>query len=204
MNKHSPEVDAYIARSAEFSRPILTKIRRLFHKACPGIEETIKWGFPHFEYKGIVGSMAAFKKHACFGFWKGRLLSDPHNLFNGRRVTSMNFAKIVNVSELPPDKILLEYIRQAVALNEAGVKTPARKKRNGNDPLDVPDDFLAKLTKNKKALATFEAFSPSNKREYIEWITDAKQEATRKNRISTAIEWMAEGKPRNWKYMKRK
>jgi hypothetical protein len=175
MNKHSPAVDAYIARSAEFARPILTRIRGLFHKACPGIEETIKWGFPHFEYKGIVGSMAAFKKHACFGFWKGRLLSDPHNLFNGRRVTSMNFAKINNVSELPPDKILLEYIRQAVALNEAGVKTPARKKRTGNEPLDVPDDFLAKLKKNKKALATFEAFSPSNKREYVEWITEAKQ-----------------------------
>jgi uncharacterized protein YdeI (YjbR/CyaY-like superfamily) len=202
MTKLSPEVDAYIAKSAEFSRPILTKVRSLFHKACPEIEETMKWGFPHFEHKGIVGSMAAFKRHACFGFWKGQLLSDPHNLFNGVGDTAMNAAKITDVAELPPDKILVEYIREAVALNEAGVKLPTPKKKPRKAILEIPDDFLARLKKNKKALAAFQAFSPSHQREYVEWVTEAKQEATSQKRMTTAIEWIAEGKPRNWKYMK--
>jgi uncharacterized protein YdeI (YjbR/CyaY-like superfamily) len=202
MKNSSPEVDAYIAQSAEFARPILTKIRGLFHRACPEIEETIKWGFPHFEYNGIVGSMAAFKRHACFGFWKEKLMSDPHHLFNGAGAAAMNAAKITDLAELPPDKVLVEYIREAVALNEAGVKMPPRKKPARKAPLVVPDDFLALLKKNKRAFPAFEAFSPSHQREYVEWITEAKQQATRQKRMTTAIDWIAEGKPRNWKYMK--
>lgn len=204
MAEYSPEFDAYIAGSADFARPILEKIRKLFHRACPEIEETMKWGFPHFEYKGIVGSMAAFKQHASFGFWKGKLLKDPYGLFTAMENAAMSGAKVTDISELPADKILLEYILQAVALNEAGIKLPARKKRTHPKAVEVPDYFKKALKQNRKALATFEAFSPSHKREYVEWITEAKQQATRDRRMATAIQWLSEGKPHNWKYTKKK
>jgi uncharacterized protein YdeI (YjbR/CyaY-like superfamily) len=202
MKNHSAEFDAYIAKSAEFAQPILKKLRRLFHQACPSIEETIKWGFPHFEYRGI-GSMAAFKNHVSFGFWKAKLLSDSHKLLEGVGETSMGGARIKDVSELPSDQVLLAYIREAVALNEQGVRVPAAPKAPKAE-LEIPDYFLAALRKNKKALATFKSFSPSHQREYVEWVTEAKQPATRDKRLATAIEWMAQGKPRNWKYMKDK
>jgi uncharacterized protein YdeI (YjbR/CyaY-like superfamily) len=203
MRRTSPEFDAYIAKSAEFARPILKRIRRLFHRASPRIEETIKWGFPHFEYKGMVGSMAAFKQHVSFGFWKGKLLSDPHKLFAVMGKTTMSMSKITDASQLPADRILLEYIREAVALNEQGVKLPPWKKPARKQELEIPDDLVRALKANKKAGATFEGFSPSHKREYVEWITEAKQEETRTKRLVTAIEWMTQGKPRNWKYMKK-
>ena len=201
MKNASVEVDAYIARSAEFARPILKKIRSLFHKARPQIHETIKWGFPHFEYKGIVGSMAAFKQHVAFGFWKGELLSDPHKVFAVMEKTAMNMSKITGAAQLPADKILLACIREAVALNEDGVKLPPRKKPVRNGPPAVPDDLARALKANKKARATFDGFSPSHQREYVEWIAEAKQEETRARRLATTLEWLAAGKPRNWKYM---
>lgn len=199
MKNRSAEVDAYIARAPEYARPILEKLRALFHKACPAIEETIKWRFPHFEYRGVVGSMAAFKHYVSYGFWKGSLMRDPHKLFQGN--SAMFGARAGSLSELPADKILLDYIREAVSLNEQGVKVP--KKTAPKKELEIPDDFLAALKKNKKALAAFEAFSPSHKREYVEWITEAKQEKTRAERMAKALAWMAEAKPRNWKYMKK-
>jgi len=203
MKNTSPEVDAYIAKSAAFARPILTKLRKMFHQACPNVVETMKWSFPHFDYKGMMGSMAAFKQHVSFGFWKGKLLDDPHQLFTGvGNATSMNALRLTDIADLPADKILLDYIRRAVALNEEAVKAPRSKKRP-KPPLEVPDYILGALKKNKKAHATFEGFSPSHKREYVEWIVEAKQEETRMQRLTTAIEWMAEGKPRNWKYMKK-
>jgi uncharacterized protein YdeI (YjbR/CyaY-like superfamily) len=164
------------------------------------VEETMKWNFPHFEYQGILGSMAAFKKHASFGFWKGQLLSDPHGLFKGVGDTSMCAMKVEKLSDLPPDDVLIAYIKEAVALNENGVKLCKPAKAAGPKELDVPDYFLAALKKNKKALATFEAFSYSHKKEYVEWVKEAKQEATRQKRLSQAVEWMAEGKSRHWKY----
>lgn len=201
MKNHAPQVDAYIAKAPEYARPILQKIRKLFHKACPEIEETIKWGVPHFDFKGIVGSMAAFKQHVGFAFWKGGLLSDPHQLFSGVGHTSMSALKICALKDLPAEKILLAYIREAVALNEQGVKIP-REESTVKKELTIPEDLRAALTKNKKAQATFEGFSYSHKKDYVEWITEAKQEATRQKRLATTIEWLAEGKPRNWKYMK--
>jgi uncharacterized protein YdeI (YjbR/CyaY-like superfamily) len=203
MKNASPEVDAYIARSAPFARPILKKVRALFHKACPQIVETMKWGFPHFEYKGIVGSMAAFKQHATFGFWKGKLLTDPHKLFRGMKSHSMSLRKITDARHLPADRILLEHIREAVALNETGVKAPPRKKPVRKPPLVVPDDLMRALKSNKKARAAFEGFPPSHQREYVEWISEAKQAETRARRLATTLEWLTEGKPRNWKYMRK-
>lgn len=202
MKNASPKVDQYIADAPEFARPILTRIRKLYHKACPQVEETIKWGFPVFVYKGMLGSMAAFKEHVSFGFWKGQLLDDPDGLFSDAGKTKMKMRKVADVSELPPDKVLLSFIRQAVQLNETGVKKPAPRVKAKKGELEVPGDFRAAIGKNRKARAIFEGFSYSNKREYIEWVTEAKRAATRQKRIETAVEWLAEGKPRNWKYMK--
>ena len=194
------DVDAYIAGAAAFAQPVLKKLRALYHKACPSIEESIKWGVPCFSHNGIVGSMAAFKEYVGIGFWKGELLDDPTGLFKGVGATQMSALKFRTVKDLPADKVLVNMIKQAVALNATGTKrAPARAKPDAA----VPEDLLAALKKNKAALKTFEAFAPGYKREYAEWITEAKQEATRAKRLKQAIEWIAEGKTRNWKYMKK-
>lgn len=200
MGKKHPDVDKYIAKSAEFARPILKRLRTLYHQACPQIEESLKWGVPHVEYKGVVGSMAAFKQHAGFGFWKGDLMRDTAGLFQGTRKMTMSACKVRDVSELPADKVLIAYIQEAVSLNEQGIKPPKAKRTAGKKPVVVPDYFRSALERNKQALATFEAFRPSHQREYVEWVTQAKQEATRERRLATALEWLAEGKPRNWKH----
>lgn len=200
MKKTSPEVDLYLAEAPSFAQPILRKIRKLFHKACPTIEETIKWGFPHFEYKGIVGSMAAFKSHVGFGFWKGKLLKDPHKIFTG--AGTMFGLKLQFADDLPDDDIMLDYIREAVALNEAGVKAPRPPRSKQTQELVIPDYFLEALARNPRASATFEAFSYSNRKEYLDWLLDAKQPATRAKRLATTLEWLEEGKTKNWKYEK--
>ena len=196
------KVDAYIRKAPEFARPILVKLRELFHRADPRIEETMKWGVPHFEYKGIVGSVAAFKHHVGFGFWKSKLLKDPANLFGGNPKASMCSSKWTSLDQLPAEKVIMSYIQQAVELNEREVRVPAEVRKR--PALKAPDFFIAAMKKNKKARATFQAFSETNRRDYIEWLSDAKQEATRKRRLAAALDWLAEGKPRNWKYMKAK
>jgi uncharacterized protein YdeI (YjbR/CyaY-like superfamily) len=192
-------VDAYIAKSAEFARPILERVRAAMHKACPGIEETIKWGVPHFEYKGVVASMAAFKQHASFGFWKQKLLDDPAGLFPGAGESSMGGRKFRAVGELPAQAVLVRYAKAAVALNEKGVKVPKPAKPK-KPPPRVPADLAAALQRNASAKATYGAFPPSKQREYVEWITGAKQDVTRQKRLATAIEWLAAGKSLHWKY----
>jgi uncharacterized protein YdeI (YjbR/CyaY-like superfamily) len=198
MSNRNPAFDTYIAKSADFARPILERLRKLFHQACPEIQETMKWSFPHFEYKGVVGSMAAFKQHVSFGFWKSKIMNDPHKLFEQVGNTAMGASKLTDVSQLPSDKILLQYIREAVKLNEMEVKVVREKK--DKPELVVPDYFLNAVKKNKKALQAFNNFSPSHKREYVEWVVEAKQESTRARRLAQAIEWIAVGKSRNWKY----
>ena len=193
----NPAVDSYIAKSADFARPILKRLRALMHKACPQVEETLKWGVPHFEYQGVIAGMAAFKQHAAFGFWKRRLMKDPAGFFS-KGESGMGGRKIRSMDELPSDTVLLGYIREAVALNEQGVRVPRSTRKK--PPVRTPPYLAAALKKNAKARRTFENFSPSQKRDYVDWLTDAKQEATRERRLATAIEWMAEGKSRNWKY----
>jgi uncharacterized protein YdeI (YjbR/CyaY-like superfamily) len=195
MGAKSPQVDAYIAKAAPFARPIFEKLRRLFHEACPAIEERVKWSCPSFEYKGMVGGFAGFKAHAAFGFWRQDVLPDPEGLFKTRGAFG---SKLTDVSQLPSDEVIVQYIKRAVALNEKGA--PARFKSKPKPPLKVPAYFLAAVRKNRKALAAYEAFPPSHKREYVEWVVEAKQDETRKKRLETAIAWMAEGKSRNWKY----
>ncbi len=164
MRIRSAEVDDYIAGAADFARPILKKIRSLFHKACPEIQETIKWGFPHFEYKGIVASMAAFKRHAAFGFWKTKLLAGADGIFAGKGESASRMAKLTSVSQLPTDEVFLAFIREAVALNDRGVKVPKKPPRRRPE-LEMPGDLVLALKKNNKARAAFEGFSPSNRRD---------------------------------------
>ena len=196
-----PRVDAYIERSAEFARPILLHIRKLVHKACPYIEEKIKWGMPHFDFKGPVCNMAAFKQHCAFGFWKQQLLE--HEAIDAERNTLSSFGKIASLADLPKDKVIIELVHRAVELNEKGIKLP-QKKPSERAELVVPEILAKALAKNKKAKAAFDKFSYSHRKEYIEWINEAKTEPTREKRTATAIEWLSEGKSRNWKYEKEK
>lgn len=200
MGKKDQRVDAYIARAEPFARPILAHMRKIVHQAVPGVEETMKWSFPHFDYSGMMCSMASFKEHCTFGFWKAKLMSDPHGVLG--RTAMGHFGRIRSIGDLPPAKVFSAYVREAARLNADGVKLPARPKAVRKAPA-VPSYFMAALRKSRKALATFQAFSPSNKRDYVEWVTEAKTEDTRRRRLETAVEWMAQGKPRNWKYMKK-
>jgi uncharacterized protein YdeI (YjbR/CyaY-like superfamily) len=199
MGTRDARIDSYIAKSAEFATPILTHLREVVHTACPDVEETMKWSFPHFMYKGMLCSMASFKEHCAFGFWKGSLVIEKGG---GEVEKAMGqFGRIAKLSELPSKKVLTGYIKTAMKLNEEGVKAPARAKPKSPTEVAVPDDLASALKGNEQARATFDRFSPSHKREYIQWLTEAKAEATRARRLATAIEWMTEGKPRNWKYM---
>lgn len=188
-------IDAYVERSAEFARPILSHLRKLVHKACPDVEETIKWGSPHFDYKGSLAGMASFKEHCAFGFWKHSLL-DQKEL---NRDAMGSFGRITSKKDLPSDKAVISLIHQAMELNEKGVKV-AKRPAAPKKELVVPDYLTKALAKNKKAKAAFENFSYSHRKEYIEWITEAKTEPTRNKRLATTVEWLSEGKSRNWKY----
>jgi hypothetical protein len=197
MANTDPRIDAYIAKAQPFAKPILAHIRALVHKAVPGVQETTKWSFPHFEYKGMLCSMAAFKAHCAFGFWNHSILTEDQKSADAMG----QFGRIASLGDLPSDKVFIGLVKKAAALNAAGVK-PKREAKAPKKALTPPADMLAAIRKNKKAHATFEAFSPSAQREYIEWITDAKSDATRDRRLDTAVQWMAEGKIRNWKYVR--
>lgn len=200
MKNTDPRVDAYIEKSAEFAQPILRHIRKVVHQAVTDIEETIKWGFPHFERKGIVCSMAAFKAHCAFGFHKASLMKDSAKLLGRVGKTAMgHVGRITSLQDLPDDKTLKVYVREAAGLNERGVKLPQRKR--APKKLEIPAWFSKALAGNPAAQKTFDGFSYTNKKEYVDWVTGAKREDTRQKRLDTALEWMAEGKPRNWKYM---
>jgi uncharacterized protein YdeI (YjbR/CyaY-like superfamily) len=202
MGTKDPRVDAYLARSADFAKPILTHLRKLIHDHCPSVEETMKWSFPHFTYKGpadriprILCSMASFKQHCAFGFWYAAGES-------ANREAMGQYGRITSLADLPKEKDLVRQIKQAIKVHDGGVKPRTPKRPRETKELEVPDYLMAALKKNKKALATFQGFNYSNKKEYVEWLTEAETDATRKKRLETAIEWMSEGKLRNWKYLK--
>lgn len=199
MGTKDKRVDAYIAKSGDFAKPILTRLRELVHKGCRDVVETVKWGMPSFDYKGPYCSMAAFKEHAVFGFWKASLMKDAEKMKDNQQNAMGHLGKIKSVLDLPSEKIFLGWLKEAAMLNDNGVKLPQRKKSEQKD-LVIPDYFSKALVKNKNASKIFEAFSPSHKKEYVQWITEAKTEETRQRRIDTALEWIAEGKGRNWKY----
>lgn len=194
MARKDPRIDDYIKKAQPFARPILKHLRKIVHAGCRGCEESIKWRSPFFEYKGPVCFMAAFKQHAVFGFWKGKLIfGKEHKGAMGQ------FGRLMSINDLPSDNELIGYIKKAAELNQRGVsrKRPAR----GTQKLGVPADFRNALARNAKARKTFENFSYSNKKEYVDWVSDAKRDETRKRRLQTAIEWIAAGRPQNWKYL---
>lgn len=194
--KTDPRVDAYIARQADFARPILVHLREVVHAACPECEETLKWSMPSFIYTNkILAGFAAFKAHAAFGFWSGRQVveGDPD------RASAMGqFGRLTSLADLPDEATLIDLTRKAMRLIDDGVK-PVRDK-TPKAPFSVPQDMRAAIDDNPAAKAAFDAFPPSAQRDYVEWITKAKRDETRSKRLSQAVEWMAEGKRRNWKY----
>jgi len=196
MGTRDPRVDAYIEASNPFARPILKRLRALAHKHCPDCEETIKWSSPHFSYKGkMYCGMSAFKEHCAFGFWHPMMRRDDNSLEG-----MGSFGKIKSVGDLPPEAEFAKMAREAMKLTDGNVKAPPKPKKV-REPIVVPASLKAALAKNKKANATFDAFSYSHQKEYVEWITEAKRDETRDARVKQAIEWMAEGKARHWKYM---
>lgn len=198
MGRRDPRIDAYIAKAAPFAQPILQRIRDVVHEACPEVEETMKWSMPTFVYAGgILAGMAAFKQHASFGYWKHALVMGE----GAQRDGMGSYGKMATLKDVPSKRRLVADIRRAMQLNEAGVKTPGpRKAAAPKPPPETPPDLLAALAKNRKARTTFEALAPSHRREYVEWITEARRDETRARRLAQTVEWLAEGKRRNWKY----
>jgi uncharacterized protein YdeI (YjbR/CyaY-like superfamily) len=199
MANHDPRIDAYIAKSAEFARPILEHLRALVHEACPEVEESLKWSMPFFSYKGApMCMMAAFKQHCSFGFWLSKEVT------GGSDEDGMGqFGKLATLQDLPSRKQLIAYLGKAMALNEAGVKR-VRPKAAAKPAPTLPDDLATLLAQKKHAAArkAWESFPPGAQREYVEWLVEAKTDATRQKRLATTLEWLAEGKRRNWKYEK--
>jgi uncharacterized protein YdeI (YjbR/CyaY-like superfamily) len=201
MKNSDPRIDAYIAKSAEFARPVLRRLRALVHDACPEAEETMKWSMPSFLHNGkILCGMAAFRAHCTFGFWHQEMAKVLGEDGAGADEAMGSFGRITSLADLPSDAAMRRYIRKAAKLNES--ETPARPRpaRKRAAELPVPADLAAALKKNKAAAVTFASFRPSHRKEYIEWITEAKRDETRAKRLATTLEWLAAGKVRNWKF----
>lgn len=200
-NGFNPKVDAYIAKAAPFAQPVLEHLRGLVHRACPEVEETIKWSMPFFECQGqILANMAAFKAHCSFGIWGKEIVAVMRK--DGLLVEGGmgSLGKIASVKDLPKDAALLGYLRQAVVFVKDGGKTFPKRAKAAKLDVEVPVELAAALKKNKAATKVFAEFSPSCKREYVDWIVDAKRAETRDKRVAQAVEWIAEGKQRNWRY----
>jgi uncharacterized protein YdeI (YjbR/CyaY-like superfamily) len=201
MPTTDPWVDAYIERSQDFAKPILNHIRELVHAACPDVVEKKKWSFPHFDYKGeMMCSMAAFKEHCALNFWKQSLLES--SVFPAEKTAMGSFGRITSVKDLPNDKTIKKLIVDAMKLNDAGIKVAKTKPASERKEIVVPKILKAALATNALASETFNNFPYSCKKEYVEWIHEAKTDATRDKRVATTVEWLFEGKRRNWKYEK--
>lgn len=200
MPTTDPFVDAYIEKSKDFAKPILNHLRALVHEACPDVVETKKWSSPHFDYKGMMCSMAAFKEHCAFSFWKQALLES--SAFPAEKTAMGSFGRIASLKDLPSDKTMKKLIVDAMKLNDAGIKVAKSRPAGEKKELVVPAILIAALATNELAAETFDNFPYSCKKEYVQWIDEAKTDATRDKRLATAIEWLSEGKRRNWKYEK--
>lgn len=200
MATMDPFVDTYIEKSKDFAKPILNHIRELIHETCPDVVETKKWSFPHFDYKGMMCSMASFKEHCALNFWKQSLLDET--VFPAEKTAMGSFGRITSIKDLPDDKTMKKLILEAMRLNDEGIKVEKAPVSKEKKELVVPEILTTALESNALASETFNNFPYSCKKEYVEWITEAKTEATRDKRLATTIEWLAEGKRRNWKYEK--
>lgn len=193
-----PRIDAYIAAAQPFARPILSHIRDVIHAASPDVTETIKWSRPFFEHQGrMFAALGAFKAHASLVLWR---MGETGGATSREQEGMGQFGRLTRLADLPDDGALTRLIREAIAAIATG--TPARPKKPPRSDLTVPDALAAALADAPAAKATFDGFSPSNRRDYCEWIGEAKRPETRAARVAQAIAWLAEGKPRNWKYQK--
>ncbi len=199
--KKDERIDAYITAAPDFAKPILIHLRKLVHQASPNIEEDIKWSMPFFNYNGMLCSMAAFKKHCAFNIFKFKQMQAAAHFEEKNAEAAGQFGKITSVDNLPPDDIIIGYLQEAMKLNETKTK-PSKKNEASNAILFYPEGMQAALDANTKAKEAFERMSYSHKKDYVEWIAEAKTDATRNKRIATMIEWLQEGKRRNWKYEK--
>jgi uncharacterized protein YdeI (YjbR/CyaY-like superfamily) len=202
MEKFDDRVDAYIAKAADFAKPVLTHLREVVHRASPDISETMKWSSPFFDLEGPVCQMAAFKQHCSFGFWKASLLDDPENILSNEQEAAGNFGRITSIADLPAEEVLIAYIHRAITLNLDGTKKSVTKVKPaaGGIEMEVPPYLTDLLKADPQAKANFEKFSPSQRKEYIVWFEEAKTETTRAKRVSEGMEWIREGKSRHWKY----
>lgn len=192
-----PRVDAYIANAAAFAQPILRHLRDLVHRACPEVTETMKWSFPHFEHHGVLCSMAAFKAHCAFGFWHQGMSAVLGAAAKSEDAMG-DLGRITSLADLPSEAALRRFLKAAVRINQSGA--PARPAVKPRAELPTPADLTFSLKKNPAARATWEKFPPSHRREYIEWLTEAKRPETRAKRLATTLDWLTAGRERNWKY----
>lgn len=193
--KTDPRIDAYIDRQAAFAQPIMRHLRDVVHAACPDCQETLKWSMPTFMYKGkILAGFAAFKAHATFGYWNDSMLGEDAK----NRSAMGQFGRLTSLGDLPDRATLIDLTRQSMALVDSGAKPPRATAKKA--PFTVPQDLRAAIDAAPAAAATWEGFPPSCQREYVEWVTEAKRDETRAKRLAQTIEWLAEGKRRNWKY----
>ncbi|MEO8634583.1 MAG: YdeI/OmpD-associated family protein [Gemmatimonadales bacterium] len=198
MGQRDKRIDGYIKSAAPFAQPILKHLREVVHAACPEVEETLKWSMPSFMYHGILCGMAAFKQHVTFGFWKHALIVEAGD--SKREEAMGSFGRLTDVSQLPSKRVLSGYIKQAMRLNEEKISARPKPKGKPRPAPTVPSDLRAAMARNAKAKASFTQFSPSQQREYVEWVTEAKRPETRATRIATTVDWLSQGKHRNWKY----
>lgn len=204
MSNYNKKVTDYIAKSADFAKPILNHLREIIQSTCPDAEEDIKWGTPHYSYKGDhLVMMAGFKNHCSFSLYKAEMMKDKtiqDSVMTGKKFGYMD--KVKDFSELPAKKVLVAYIKEAMMINESGIKKE-RPKADKPKVVELPDYFAKALKANAKANKVFNEKSDSFRKEYIVWITDAKTEDTRQKRIEQSLEWIAEGKGRFWQYAKK-
>jgi uncharacterized protein YdeI (YjbR/CyaY-like superfamily) len=203
MPKRDPRIDAKIAAAPEYAKPILVRLRKLAHQGCPEAEETLKWGMSHFTYHGsILFGMGCFKAHVAMGFWLGHLIVGD----KASEAAMGQFGRLTSVKDLPPDKVILAFIKKAMKLIDAGAKNPTRSaeaRAKPKPPPKAPAFLQAAFRGDAQAAAGYKSLSPGKQREYVDWLQEAKTEATRDKRLAQALEWMAEGKGRNWKYEKK-
>lgn len=199
--KTDPRVDAYIAGAAPFAQPILKHLRKLVHQEVPQAEETLKWRLPTFVLDGqILCGMAAFKAHCAFMFWHKDMEAVLGPVAEAAPTAYGNLGRVTSLEGLPSEKRMRGYLRKAAEIHASGVPARPRAKKASSAPAKVPSDLAAGMKKNRAAAETFAKLPPSGRKEYIEWIIEAKRDETRKKRVATALAWLAEGKSRNWKY----
>lgn len=206
MSHYDPRIDNYIMKSAEFAIPILDFWREMVHIACPDVKETMKWSMPFFEYNNYnVCNMAAFKYHCAFHFWLASKMEDRDKVFRqGDDSNAMGqLGKIKTLEDLPSEEQIIRLIQEAMSLIDQGVRITKDPIAKVLAEVVVPDYFKAEIEQDELAMETFKKFSASQQKEYVNWVTEAKSEATRQKRMTQAVEWMAEGKTRNWKYMQK-